>query len=204
VQRAPAAAGPWQTVGLNISDAARPYMPLFGDGTARPGRSYYYRVTAENESGRSAPSNVVGPVAVRTLTFVDDMRSLTRGYRASGQLAVATDDDRRFKEALQRVRGEEGAELVYATPGVIAGLRVLAFAQDTSPALSFALSDDGVTFRDAAVEGRSFVTAAGAYGYWQPILYQAAWTGGQARYIRIRFERSAQISRVEVRYGAAR
>jgi len=200
VERADAAGGPWRVVGLNVSDADEPYMPLFADPTAEIGKSYLYRVVAGNESGRSAPSNVVGPVAVRTRALIDDMRSLNREYRTAGKLAVKTDDDRRYKELLYRVQGEPGGELVYAVPGPIAGVRVYAFAQGDSAALSFGVSTDGAAFQPVTLERTTVPMAGGDYGYWRPVLFQHAWSEPAARFLHIRFDRPAQVGRVEIRY----
>jgi hypothetical protein len=201
VERADAAGGPWRVVGLNVSDAEVPYMPLFADASARIGAHYFYRVVAENESGRSAPSNVVGPVEVRTQALIDDMRSLNREYRTAGKLAVKTDDDRRYKELLWRVQGEPGSELVYAVPGPIAGVRVYAFAQGDSTALSFGVSTDAAAFQPVTLERTAVPVAGGDYGYWRPVLFQHAWSEPGATFLHIRFDRPAQVGRVEIRYA---
>ncbi|HEX9109709.1 MAG TPA: hypothetical protein VF832_20845, partial [Longimicrobiales bacterium] len=203
VQRAASPAGPWTTVGLGISDADVAYFPLFHDGAALPGHRYYYRVVAYNASGRSAPSAVVS-AAIRSQALIDDFTSLFRVYRAAGKLALKSGEDRPFRERLHRVQGEPGAELVYSVPAALESVAVYSFAQgDTAPALSFALSDDGITFSPATVRRTAVATPAGDYGYWTPALYQVDATGSAARFVKIRFERQAQIARVDARYGTA-
>ena len=64
IQRREAGSDNWETIANNVSDANVVFRPLFADTAARLGHSYYYRVTAENGSGVSAPSNEVGPVEV--------------------------------------------------------------------------------------------------------------------------------------------
>ncbi|WP_058911488.1 CBM35 domain-containing protein [Entomohabitans teleogrylli] len=65
VERAVAASGPWQMVGKGISDGVNEWNPaqqaLFRDDyqALELGKTYYYRVIASNESGQSAPSNVI-------------------------------------------------------------------------------------------------------------------------------------------------
>ena len=66
VWRAAEPARPWEKIAENVSDADVQYRPLFNDATAEPGQSYCYRVVARNASGASEPSNVIGPVTVRT------------------------------------------------------------------------------------------------------------------------------------------
>ena len=65
VERAESKEGPWQVVGKNISDGVQEWDPqsmaLFRDDYASLtlGKTYYYRVIAKNESGQSAPSNII-------------------------------------------------------------------------------------------------------------------------------------------------
>lgn len=64
IERAEYKNGPWHTVGANVSDGRNEFNPaadsLFRDNSAtKPGQTYYYRVFASNQSGESAPSNVV-------------------------------------------------------------------------------------------------------------------------------------------------
>ncbi len=65
VERAGSPTGPWTVVGRDISDGVNEWNPetmvLFRDDyrQLQLGRTYYYRVTAKNESGRSVPSNVI-------------------------------------------------------------------------------------------------------------------------------------------------
>jgi len=63
VERADGAGGPWSVVGRGISDAVYGFKQLYADVSAAEGGSYYYRVAAFNEGGKSGYSNVVGPVA---------------------------------------------------------------------------------------------------------------------------------------------
>lgn len=65
VERADSASGPWKVVGRDISDGVNEWNPqtmdLFRDDyrSLQLGNTYYYRVIAKNESGSSAPSNVI-------------------------------------------------------------------------------------------------------------------------------------------------
>lgn len=68
IERATDLKGPWQVVGDDVSDGRNEFNPevdvLFRDAEPLwPGQTYYYRVIAKNESGESAPSNVVAVVA---------------------------------------------------------------------------------------------------------------------------------------------
>jgi endo-1,4-beta-mannosidase len=64
VERKENESGKWQTIGENISDGKLEFDPksdrLFSDTSLPKSKSvYFYRVTAKNESGESAPSNEV-------------------------------------------------------------------------------------------------------------------------------------------------
>ena len=65
VERAGSVQGPWKVVGSDISDGVNEWDPLtmnlFRDSyrTLQLGHTYFYRVVAKNESGTSAPSNVI-------------------------------------------------------------------------------------------------------------------------------------------------
>ncbi len=65
VERAVQPQGPWTRVGKDISDGKNEWDPskmsLFRDNyrSLTLGQTYYYRVIAKNESGQSAPSNVI-------------------------------------------------------------------------------------------------------------------------------------------------
>ncbi|MCL6746952.1 CBM35 domain-containing protein [Kosakonia sp. R1.Fl] len=65
VERATSASGPWALAGKDISDGVNEWDPatmdLFRDDyrSLQLGKTYYYRVIAKNESGASAPSNVI-------------------------------------------------------------------------------------------------------------------------------------------------
>ena len=46
VERSESEGGPWQIVGMGVSDAETQYRPLFSDRYASPGESWFYRVRA--------------------------------------------------------------------------------------------------------------------------------------------------------------
>ncbi|MCX5685331.1 MAG: hypothetical protein NT049_16870, partial [Planctomycetota bacterium] len=74
IQRAAKADGPWQTVAENVSDGDVAYRPLWSDTGVRAGQTVYYRVIARNATGASPPSNAVGPVQVKGVCFVDELK----------------------------------------------------------------------------------------------------------------------------------
>jgi mannan endo-1,4-beta-mannosidase len=199
VERSRERDGSWTVVADQLSDAAQPYEALFHDTSAAVGESYHYRVRARSLAGTSPPSNEVGPVEVPHLTWIDTMRSRAIPYAARGDVVVATDDDRRFRERLHRRRAPSGSELVYRVPGRIAGVRVQAFAQETGDPVVVLGSADGRTFGPLFMERESLALGDPDYGYWIPVLY-AGEGRKDDRYVKIVFRSGAQLSRVEIDY----
>lgn len=199
VERSSKKDGPWTVVADDVSDAADPYEALFHDVSAVAGQSYHYRVRARNVAGTSAPSNVVGPVAVPYATWIDTMRSRAIPYGARGEVSLATGDDRRFRERLHRRRAPHGSELVYLVPGVVTGVRIQAFAQETDDPVAVLGSPDGRTFGPLPVHRESFAVGDEDYGYWLPVLYSGEGREDD-RYLKIVFRNPAQLSRVEIDY----
>ncbi len=127
IERAPAADGPWSVLAANVSDAEVAYRPLFSDETARAGESWCYRVLARNPAGRSAPSNVVGPVRVKEACLVDEFHSLGRAAGRSEGLTLDNTYNARYAEYLFRVCGTTNDWLSYTAPGPAHEARVTAF-----------------------------------------------------------------------------
>jgi len=126
VERASQTNGPWIVVGSGISDAAIPYRPLFNDRQVEIRKSYLYRVRARNAGGISRASNVVGPVTVRWLTLVDEMRDFSLMYEHEG-IALETGNTRNAKEDMDRVKATGQALILYQTGAPISVCRVFAF-----------------------------------------------------------------------------
>ena len=158
VERAASREGPWAALAENVSDADVAYRPLFSDETARAGETWFYRVAARNAGGRSPPSNVVGPVAVKEVCFVDEFADLSRVSGKSGGLALDNTYNARYAEHLFRVRGTTNDWLGYAAGAPVREVRVTAFfgpAQGPAVDPVFAFSSDGRTFEPAAPASRA-------------------------------------------------
>ena len=154
IQRAPRPEGSWKTIAENVSDAAIAYRPLYSDLTAKSGGTYYYRVLARNGSGVSQPSNVVGPVRVRAVCFVDELQDLSKTCAASSGLVLENEYNGLYAEYLYRARGDAGQEIGYQMPGEMLAIRVNAWQTNAAPGLEFQVSADGKTFATVAAEHR--------------------------------------------------
>lgn len=156
IERAASAAGPWTVIGANLSDAEVAYRPLFSDESAKAGETWCYRVTARNAGGASEPSNVVGPVAVKEVCWVDEFHDLARVSGRSEGLTLDNTYNARYAEYLFRVRGSTNDWLSYAASGAVREARVTAFfapAQGPVAEPLFLASRDGQAF-EAVVPSR--------------------------------------------------
>ncbi len=202
IERAESAQGPWQVIADNVSDAAVQYMPLFNDENVTRGQNLYYRVTAQNTSGKSLPSNIVGPVKVYAKTLVDDMMDFKQIHKKIGDLSLEINQSRKYKEDGHRLRGSKNDYIVYQLPDVINSWQVYAFFPDRINDLEFYLSADGDKFEKAACDSQQFFSGAGDYGYAKPVLYNGYAMVANARYLKIAYNVPTHIGRVEINYAA--
>ncbi len=152
IERAAAQEGPWSVLAENASDAEVAYRPLFSDTTAKAGETWFYRVTARNAGGKSPPSNVVGPVKVQEICFVDEFHDLSLVSGRSEGLALDNTYNARYAEYLFRVRGGTNDWLSYTLTEPAREARVTAFfAPAQGPVIdpAFLVSLDGQAFAPA-------------------------------------------------------
>ena len=146
VERAPDAQGPWNTIAANISDADVAYRPLYSDTTAHAGETWFYRVIARNASGTSKPSNIVGPVEVRHVCFVDELQDFSRVQAKSEGLALNNEYNALYAEYLFRAKGSTNDWLCYKMPSPIQTVKVIAFFAKEIADLTLQVSTDGKQF----------------------------------------------------------
>lgn len=200
VESAPAANGPWTIAGANVDDTWVQYRSLFADATAEPGNSYFYRVRAMNAAGKSAPSNVVGPVRVDVFTTVDELTDLSRIFEHEGTV-LSTANARAYKEDAHRVKGKAGSWITYRTLHPLRYARVLAFMEDSEKSFEFHVSQDGSSFSKVEPKVTRFPTEVNPYGYKLPVQYELSVLSPGNHFLKIVFSGDAQISRVEIRHN---
>ncbi|HKI69662.1 MAG TPA: cellulase family glycosylhydrolase [Verrucomicrobiae bacterium] len=200
VERAPEENGPWTLVGPAIDESRVQYRPLFNDATA-PGGEWYYRVRANNESGTSEPSNVVGPVKITHDTLVDELADFSQVFAKQGTWELKTHDCRKAKEDATRAAGNTGDELIYRLPTPIESFRVFVFFPSDVADLKFSVSDDSKTYRTVEASKESYFQGTGDYGYWKPVLYHAENVGAGAKFLKIELTGETQIGRVEITHA---
>jgi hypothetical protein len=208
IWRAPAAAGHWDKIANNVSDADVQYRPLFNDDSAIPGQKYWYRIVGRNKTGDSEPSNVVGPVAVESHTLVDECRDLSLTVATNGEVLPSSDNARTVQEDCHRLTLKPGSSVVYRVKEPINRCRVYSFAPAEAK-LAIGVSADGKHYQTATGERTAFPSNQTIYGYLTPILFVSELTGGNATYLRIAHAKSGsqsaavELSRVEIEYGRA-
>lgn len=206
IWRAPAAAGPWNKIASNVSDADVQYRPLFNDDSTEPGHRYWYRVAARNSGGDSEPSNVVGPVAVESRTLVDECRDLSLTAATSGEVLPSSENARTVQEDCHRLVLKPGASVVYRVKEPINLCRVYCFAFAAAN-LEISVSADGKNYRSATASRTAFPSSQTVYGYLTPIMFVAELAGGNATHVRIALPKNrsqsevVELSRVEIEYG---
>jgi hypothetical protein len=192
--------GPWTQIAYIVSDAAIPYFPNYHDKLAEIGKTYYYRVTAINASGESGTSNVVGPVKVEKQALVDDMINFMVLYH-SENLELSSGNDRAFKEDFHRMKGDTGAHIIYKTRRNITDFRVYSFEETEEAALKIVVSTDGEEFKEIEVNVSRFnQPGTNYYGYQYPVLYEQT-DLGKYQYLKLVFEKKAELVRVEICYN---
>ncbi|MBN1765449.1 MAG: cellulase family glycosylhydrolase [Sedimentisphaerales bacterium] len=201
IERAASKDGPWERVGVDISDADVEYGPLFNDTTARIGNRYFYRVIAKNTSGLSAPSNLVESPVVEHLAIADELRDYSLVYGYGGAVELESKEARRMKEDSSRVKGAPGGELIYQADGPIRQCVLETFFKEDIVDFEFSFSRDGRQYEKAECRRTEYDSGDPVYGYFKPVKYEVDNLLPGARWFRIVFGGDAQIGRVRIYYG---
>ena len=170
IERSRSKDGPWKLIQYNIDDIDTPGFDLYSDESAKLGETYYYRVVALNEAGVSDPSNVVGPVVIRSLTRVDYARHLMT-LDSHSKLKVKTGDYRSYKEAFSRLSGEQGSRGEYAILGQPLGFKLFSYESNESPVLAIFGSTDGKNYELIDVDVSEYKSPEKNYDYLVPRAY---------------------------------
>lgn len=199
----------WKTIADNVSDGNIFFHPLFDDTTAVLGKSYFYRIVAGNSSGSSAPSNEDGPVPVTYKKFIDNMADSTKLFEKSDSLTYLTyQNSYRAKEDNSRLRGIKDSYVIYKLPEVIDSIKIQVFFD--SPSIEQASSTCGLdlfasdslnTFKPLNAKLETFPPLNNFYKFYVPAEYTCAEFPIKSRYLKIKFNSEAQLSRIEIIYS---
>jgi hypothetical protein len=200
VERAAKRDGDWKIVSTDIDEAFTQYRPQFADENVPAGK-WFYRVRAKNESGISEPSNIVGPVKVKSATLVDELADFSKIKSKNGDWKIADRNCRSAKEDAYRAAGGAGDVLIYELPNAVQSFRVFTFFPKDESDVKFSVSNDGQNFHEVAAKKEIYFHGAGEYGYWKPVLFHAQKIRG-GKFLKIQLTGETQISRVEISHPA--
>ncbi len=161
VERAAKHDGPWQIISSNVDEALTQYRPQFADENVPAGK-WFYRVRAQNESGVSEPSNIVGPVKVKSATLVDELDNFAKVKSQPGDWKIADRNCRSAKEDAYRAAGKAGDVLIYELPNAVQSFRVFTFFPKEENDVKFSVSDDGQNFHEVAARKEIYFHGAAA------------------------------------------
>ncbi len=202
VQRKMEGSGDWKTIADSVSDADVVFRPLYDDSTAELGKSYYYRVIAQNSSGASGPSNIVGPVKVDYKMLVDEFVDTSHIYEMSDSLNFASLRSAVMaKYDYSRLDGAKGAYVIYKVPQPIDSIIVEAFFTKGQCGMTFYASDSLTTFREIPAKLETYPPYSNFYQFYVPALYTCAEFPANSRFLKIRFDGGSELSRVEIIYS---
>ena len=182
-----------------VDDTWVRYRPLFSDPQIVTGSNYFYRVSANNPAGTSAPSNVVGPVTVTGQYLIDELIDFSKIFAHSEMLTAESANARPYKEDPHRLKGTSGDWLVYKLPVPLKTATVLALADNGKKPLRFSYSTDNKTFKDIDAVAVQYPNGINLYGYKLPLKYQIIAAHLNVFYLKIEFSGDMQISRVDLR-----
>jgi mannan endo-1,4-beta-mannosidase len=202
VERAESEGGPWRQVAEHVDDTWVQYRPLFSEESAEVGKSYYYRVKACNEAGKSEPSNVAGPVAVKHRTLVDEGLDLTKLAATTGGVKPTTGEDRKRREDIHRILIPTDGSITYRVDVPLKSWRAILFREQAAAHVEALTSLDGETFSQVEPTAHIGPEAGGDYGYLQMVELKSPSSAPKARYLRLRaIGGPIELSRLEIRYG---
>ncbi|MBN2356077.1 cellulase family glycosylhydrolase [candidate division KSB1 bacterium] len=201
LERAESPAGPWRIIARDLSDANTAHRPLYNDLDTDIGQTYYYRVSAGNSSGISAPSNMIGPIRVCHHTLVDEFFNYGVLFSKNDGVTIQTDLARAFKEDAHRLKGEKDGEVVYYTLMNMKSAAIYFFSKREQGVLEVTVSSNGHDYQPLSMTLKTFYIGEADYNYLRPIKLTALSMPDGIRYLKIGFLHEAQITRVEIPYG---
>lgn len=203
IERSSSENGPWEIIEHNIDDDDTPGFDLYSDKTANVDETYYYRVRALNEAGKSKPSNIVGPIKIAFLTRVDYARNLMI-LEKHKDLKIKTGDCRSYKEAFSRIHGERKAEGIYFIPNALKEFRMFSYESSKKPNISYYGSEDGIDYKEIKFEVEEYKSSESNYDYLAPRKYTIKSTEIDStktiKYIKFKSSDTIDIVRVELEH----
>ena len=98
---------------------------------------------------------------------------------------IETKECRKFKEDIQRLKGNSKSSLIYRVPKQITGWKIYSFTQSFNQNLKVSLSKNGKRFEDFNCKITSIYETEDYYDYWRPVLYEAEQEISKAYFLKI-------------------
>lgn len=191
----------WIIVSDSLFDADAAYKPLFSDTTGEIGKEYYYRVLAQNESGKSAASNEVGPVKVSFYRIVDELEDLSKIHSKDGIIEqIKFKEIYQVKEDNSRLAVNAGSSIIYEVPESINSFKIFTFARKSICGIALFASDSLNNFIELTTKLESFPPFKNVYGFLIPITLTCEEFPINTKYVKILFNEESQLSRTEIEY----
>jgi hypothetical protein len=191
----------WQVIGEAVDESRVQYKPLFSDETIEPGKKYYYRAKARNETGGSEWSNVLGPVVASSRVFVDELEDFGRVFQKDGALRILVSEDiRKAKEDRSRLTGGDGSYIIYKMPAPASAIHVEWLKAGADAGVAVRTAPDVREFSDAQATDRMFVSGKNDYGFYDAVVSTVNTPAPGTLFVQILIRGGAQIGRVEITY----
>ncbi|MGE5315730.1 MAG: sialate O-acetylesterase [Acidobacteriota bacterium] len=200
IERRDASGGAWKTIADSASDAEIGYRPLYSDTSAEVGHQYFYRISARNESGVSAPSAAAGPVRVDHLVFVDEFMNDAHLYGRMGRLTyLHASALSQAKQDKHRLAGAQGDYIVYKMPHVMRSIALdMFYTKAPGKEIRILTGPTLEAMKPLKVRSQSFRNLANEYQAYLPVRYRAEAIPAADRFIRIELADGAELARLEV------
>lgn len=202
VERKAAESGSWRVIADSVVDAVAAYKPLYTDESAQIGKEYYYRVIAQNESGKSEPSNEVGPVKVTFHKIVDELVDDSKLVLKEGIIEpIKFKEIYQVKEDNSRMEVSAGSSVVYKVPESISSFKIFVFTKNNVCGVSLFASDSLDNFTELTTKLKSFTPFKNVYGFLIPFSVTCEEFPENTKYVKILFNDESQLSRTEIEYS---
>lgn len=202
LQRRESSQKDWAKISDKIIDADGAYKPLFADESAEIGKEYFYRVIAENESGKSEPSNEIGPVKVNFHRIVDELDDLSKAHSKDGIIEqIKFKEIYKVKEDNSRFAMNVGSSIVYEVPNSILSFKVYAFGRTSICGAVILASDSTNNFVELTAKVESFPAYKNVYGFLIPFTITCEEFPANTKYVKLLFNEESQLGRIEIDYS---
>jgi hypothetical protein len=147
IERSETINGTYKVVGISLTDDSFPFSG-YNDLTAVEGRTYYYRVKANNVAGSSTVSEPVCTVANVATTLVDDLENLSKTSSYSSNISIDTNSQYFKNDTARAYRTDNNlGYVIYKLPSDIISYNITFFGYPSCEGWQTVLtSKDGLNY----------------------------------------------------------